>query len=268
MSNVWVIGDGTPAYEIAKLAQNAGHLVFTSFVDEKGNPDELIYEQPRWGFAPFTRRPETNPDVIIEAIIKKSQKLTAWRGYAVELQKKLTDTSMLVSTLSASATEISAWVARTKMVPRQNIIGWATLPPMEHSSAIELLPTQFSNERVLNLAKEFFTSLGKEPVIIKDCVGGVLPRVVASLINNAAYALMEGVASAADIDAAMKLGTNYPYGPLEWADKIGLDQVLGILEALCETYGEDRYRPAPILRQLVYAGHWGERTGCGFYEYP
>ncbi|KAB2855191.1 MAG: 3-hydroxybutyryl-CoA dehydrogenase, partial [Anaerolineae bacterium] len=125
-----------------------------------------------------------------------------------------------------------------------------------------------TSQETIEAAQQFFTRLGKEPVIIRDCVGGVLPRVVASLINNAAYALMEGVASAADIDAAMKLGTNYPYGPLEWADKIGLDQVLGILDGLCEAYGQDRYRPAPILRQMVYAGHLGERTGRGFYEYP
>jgi 3-hydroxybutyryl-CoA dehydrogenase len=87
------------------------------------------------------------------------------------------------------------------------------------------------------------------------------------IINEAAFALMEGVASAEDIDTAMKLGTNYPLGPLEWADRIGLDQVLAVLEGLQAEYGDDRYRPAPLLRQLVRAGHCGQSTGRGFHSY-
>ncbi|MBI4630931.1 MAG: 3-hydroxybutyryl-CoA dehydrogenase, partial [Chloroflexi bacterium] len=91
-----------------------------------------------------------------------------------------------------------------------------------------------------------------EAVTVNDTVGGVLPRVVANVINGAVFAVMEGVASPRDIDQAMKLGTNYPHGPLEWGDKIGLDQVLGIINALHEAHGE-RYRPAPLLVQMAQA---------------
>jgi 3-hydroxybutyryl-CoA dehydrogenase len=104
-------------------------------------------------------------------------------------------------------------------------------------------------------------------MVVPDGPGLVFPRILCMIINEAAFALMEGVASAEDIDTAMKLGTNYPLGPLEWADRIGLDQVLGVLEGLQAEYGEDRYRPAPLLRQLVRAGHLGLSTGRGFYPY-
>ena len=78
---------------------------------------------------------------------------------------------------------------------------------------------------------------------------------------------MEGVATASDIDKAMKLGTNYPYGPLEWADIIGLDTVLGVMSGLFEEWGEDRYRPSPLLRRMVLAGRLGRKSGMGFFEY-
>lgn len=92
-------------------------------------------------------------------------------------------------------------------------------------------------------------------------------RTIACLINEAASAVMEGVATPADIDQAMKLGTNYPHGPLAWADLIGLDTVLGVLTGLFNEFGEDRYRPCPLLRRLVTAGHLGQKSGRGFYHY-
>ncbi|MBZ0321289.1 MAG: 3-hydroxybutyryl-CoA dehydrogenase [Anaerolineae bacterium] len=253
MSNVLVIGDGPLAYEITETSKLNGHGVTPYFTNERG-PD---FSHPYINVEQIVSR---STDLILEAA---KNKINYWYTHGSEYPKILTDIPILTLLYTESATHISNWLRNAP-----NVIGWAALPPFEKAKAVEIMPGLQTNQATLEAAQQFFTSLGKEPVIIKDCVGGVLPRVVASLINNAAYALMEGVASAADIDVAMKLGTNYPYGPLEWADKIGLDQVLGILEGLCEAYGEDRYRPAPNLRQLVYAGHWGERTGRGFYEYP
>jgi 3-hydroxybutyryl-CoA dehydrogenase len=97
--------------------------------------------------------------------------------------------------------------------------------------------------------------------------GGVLERIVCQVINECAFALGEGIGTAADIDAGMVLGLNYPRGPLAWADEIGLDHVLGVLEALCEEYREERYRPAPLLRRLVRARRLGRASGTGFFEY-
>jgi 3-hydroxybutyryl-CoA dehydrogenase len=95
----------------------------------------------------------------------------------------------------------------------------------------------------------------------------VLGRIVCQVINESAFALGEGVGSAADIDTGMVLGLNQPRGPLAWADAIGVDRVLALLEALCDEYREERYRPAPMLRRLVRAGRLGRSTGAGFFEY-
>ncbi|NJN55033.1 MAG: hypothetical protein HC804_09925 [Anaerolineae bacterium] len=116
-------------------------------------------------------------------------------------------------------------------------------------------------------AVAFARQLKQEPVMVADGPGLVRARVVCCLINEAVSALMEGVASAEDIDKAMKLGTNYPYGPLEWADFIGLDTVLGILTGLFKEWGEDRYRPCPLLRHMVAARQLGRKTGQGFFSY-
>ncbi len=97
--------------------------------------------------------------------------------------------------------------------------------------------------------------------------GGVLERILCQVINECAFALGEGVGSARDIDTGMTLGLNYPRGPLAWADEIGLDRVLAVLEGLCDAYREERYRPAPVLRRLVREGRTGRTSGAGFFEY-
>lgn len=116
-------------------------------------------------------------------------------------------------------------------------------------------------------AKSFWQSLEMKPVVVADGPGLVRARTVCCLINEAASALFEGVASAEDIDTAMRLGTNYPHGPFEWADIIGVDTVLGVMNGLFHEWGEDRYRPSPLLRRMVLAGHLGRKSGRGFYDY-
>jgi 3-hydroxybutyryl-CoA dehydrogenase len=114
-------------------------------------------------------------------------------------------------------------------------------------------------------ALSFFEALGKEPIRVGDGPGMVLARVLSMIINEAAVALDDGVASAEDIDTAMKLGVAYPLGPLEWADRLGLDVVYQTVRTLQQDYGDDRYRPAIRLRRLVQAGRLGKKTGRGFF---
>lgn len=117
-------------------------------------------------------------------------------------------------------------------------------------------------------AQQLFTRLGFEVERVEDRVGLVMPRILAMLINEAAFAVMEKVADPADIDRAVKLGVNYPHGLLEWADYIGIDRVLRILDALYQEYGDSRYRACPLLRQYVRAGWKGKEVGRGFLNTP
>ncbi len=172
-------------------------------------------------------------------------------------------TLILTAALGHSTAEAAADIHA-----RHRVVGFAALPPLQKGQAVEVAATPWTEPAALDQAKEFFRSVGLEPAVVPDGPGLVFPRILCLIINEAAFALMEGVASAEDIDTAMKLGTNYPLGPLEWGDRIGLDQILGMLEGLQAEYGEDRYRPAPLLRRLVRAGHLGRSTGRGFYTYP
>ncbi|MEK9162514.1 MAG: 3-hydroxyacyl-CoA dehydrogenase family protein [Chloroflexota bacterium] len=218
MNKVNVVADGALGDEIKLLMEKSGYAIQSDL---------------------------SGVDVIVEAIIAdKDQKRSTLIHAAASAPKAL----ILTSTLNASATEVASWIDQPNRV-----VGWAALPPLEKSKVIEVAnPKGLQDPSGLDRAKVFFESLSREAITVNDTVGGVLPRVVANLINGAVFAVMEGVASPRDIDQAMKLGTNYPHGPLEWGDRIGLDQVLGIMNALYEAHGE-RYRPAPLLVQMVQA---------------
>jgi 3-hydroxybutyryl-CoA dehydrogenase len=115
------------------------------------------------------------------------------------------------------------------------------------------VPARQSGEEAIQQAEAFWRTLELDPVRVQDGVAGVVPRVVCNLVNEAAYALQEGVASAEDIDRAMQLGTNWPRGPLAWGDLIGPQTVVEVIEALGREYGTDVYHPAPLLRQMARA---------------
>jgi 3-hydroxybutyryl-CoA dehydrogenase len=146
-------------------------------------------------------------------------------------------------------------------------VGFHVLPPFAQAGLVELTRSEHSSPAAVARAERFFTALGKHTAWVGDAPGLVLGRIVCQVINESAFALGEGVGSAADIDVGMKLGMNHPRGPLEWADEIGLDHVLTVLEALCEEYREERYRPAPALRRLVLSERLGRDVGAGFFEY-
>ncbi len=256
MSNVLILGDGPLAYEIAALAERSGHNVAAYLVNH-GGPEA----DPIAGLGDFLDAVSGPFDLAVEAFVADiTHKMSAiW-----QIEEMLNARGpLLAATLNASATEVGGW---TNIPDR--IVGWAALPPLEDARVFEMSSGLRSAPESVQRASDFLLSLGKEPVMTEDSVGGVLPRIVANLVNEAAFALTEGIAEPGDIDQAMKLGMNYPHGPLAWGDLIGLDQVAGIISALGEVYGNDRYRLAPALRQLALAGWWGQRTGQGFYAYP
>ncbi len=158
---------------------------------------------------------------------------------------------ILSSSVAVTITEQSRWVRRPS-----RLLGISALPTLLSGKLVEIAPSRQSDRVLVEEARDFFSHLGKEIAVVQDRVGMVMPRILCSLINEAFFALMESVASPQDIDAAMKLGTGYPRGPLEWADRIGVAAVVEVLTAIRDDIGEDRYRIAPLLNQMALSPGW------------
>ena len=146
-------------------------------------------------------------------------------------------------------------------------VGFHALPPFAHAQLVELTRSVDSAGSAADATERFFATLGKHTAWVGDAPGLVLGRIVCQVVNEAAFALGEGVGSGVDIDAGMVNGLSYPRGPLAWADAIGLEHVLSVLDALFEERREERYRAAPALRRLGLSGRLGRQTGEGFFDY-
>ncbi len=172
------------------------------------------------------------------------------------------DVILASNTSSISITRLAGMTARP-----DKIIGMHFMNPVPVMKLVEVVKGIATSEETLNTTLELAKRLGKTTVVSKDSAGFIVNRILAPWINEAVYALMEGIATPGDIDTAMKLGTNVPMGPLELADFIGLDTMLAILEVLHNDLGDPKYRPCPLLRKYVEAGMLGKKKGIGFYKY-
>lgn len=172
------------------------------------------------------------------------------------------DAILASNTSSISITEIAAFTGRP-----EKVIGMHFMNPVPMMKLVEVIRGLVTDDATTQTVMEFSTELGKTPVEVNDFPGFVSNRVLMPMINEAVFALMEGVAEAEAIDTVMKLGMAHPMGPLALADLIGLDTCLSILEVLQRDMGDDRYRPCPLLRKYVAAGWLGRKSGRGFYSY-
>ncbi len=156
---------------------------------------------------------------------------------------------ILTASAATTVAEQTLWVRAP-----ERLIGLGALPSLLRGGLVEIAPSLTAGKEAVDEAHRFFNDLGKEASVVQDSPGMVLPRILCMLVNEASFALGERIARRVDIDTAMKLGTHYPMGPLEWGTRIGLGHVRAVLEGLRREYGEERYRTAPLLARGTLEG--------------
>jgi 3-hydroxybutyryl-CoA dehydrogenase len=169
--------------------------------------------------------------------------------------------------LSSNTSSISITVLGAATKRPDKVLGMHFMNPVPLMTLVELIRGQATSPESMTIATELCTTLGKTPVEAADYPGFIANRILMPMVNEAIYAVMEGVGTPEAVDTVMKLGMNHPMGPLTLADFIGLDVCLAILNVLHDGLGDPKYRPCPLLRRMVAAGHLGRKSGQGFYKY-
>ncbi len=276
---IYVIGAGTMGSGIAQVSALAGyHTTLMDIIPEQLNKakeaiqrsvekllskGQVTTEQAsRIGEIRYEKEMKSIgfADLVIEAVVEDlSLKQDIFRQADGLSQEKAIIAS---NTSSISITRLASVTRRP-----QQVIGMHFMNPVPLMRLVEVIRGLQTSDETLKTILQVCRQMGKEPIEANDSPGFISNRILCPMINEAIFALQEGIGSREAIDSVMKLGMNHPIGPLALADFIGLDVVLAVMEILHRDLGEDKYRPAYLLRKMVAAGHLGRKTGRGFYEY-
>lgn len=243
------------ARAMGKITKSLSRLV------EKGKMTQEAMDSVIGNITPVTDYAAiAGSDLIIEAAVESME-------LKIELFKTLDgiirpETILATNTSSLSITEIASCISHPS-----NLIGMHFFNPAPVMKLVEVIKGQKTSDEVTEAVFSLCKEIGKTPVAVNEAPGFVVNRILIPMVNEAAGILADGVASKEDIDEAMKLGANHPMGPLALADLIGLDVCLAIMEVLHKEFGDDKYRPHPLLRKMVRANLLGRKTGEGFYKY-
>jgi|SRR5690606_20836015 len=237
------------------ISSNLDRQVKKNVISEEDKTNTLKNIKPVAGI----ENTPSDSDLIIEAVYEnKDVKLNIFN----KLNGIIKEESIFASnTSSISITELSVTGRPDRF------IGMHFMNPVPVMKLVEIIRGYSTSDATFNQIKELTLKLDKTPVEVHDYPGFISNRILMPMINEAIFALMEGVASKEDIDAVMKLGMNHPMGPLTLADFIGLDVCLAIMEVLYNGYNDSKYRPCPLLKKMVAAGKLGRKSGEGFYKY-
>jgi len=280
LSKIGVIGAGTMGNGIAQVSAAAGLEVVMVDVSQAaldrglaaigGSLDQLVKKQKlsvddqaavRSRIRGSTQYLDlAAADLVIEAATENPQVKRGIMRQADEIMRP--EAILATNTSSISITALAAATTRA-----DRVVGMHFFNPVPVMALVELIRGLLTSEETHARTAQFIAQIGKTAISVKNFPGFVVNRILCPMINEAIFALQEGVATAADIDQAMKLGCNHPIGPLALADLIGLDTLLSIMEVFQRDYGEPKYRPAPLLREMVAAGLLGRKSGQGFFRY-
>lgn len=280
INNVAIIGAGVMGQGIAQTIAASGMEVVIIEKDtdriehaKKGLSDSIDWEINRWAMTSSEKKAilsritwtdvlkdAKDCELIIEAVDEDYELKTTLFWKLDTLANK--DAIFVSNTSTLSLTKIAETTGRP-----EKVIGMHFLNPVPKVPLVELVKCLHTTNETVNIMKDFAQRIGKTAVEVYEYPGFVTTRAIVPLINEAMYILLEGIATAKDIDTAMKLGYNFQHGPLEMADMMGLDELLAWMDQLWKTLGEPRYRACPILRKLVRERKLGRKSGQGFYQY-
>jgi 3-hydroxybutyryl-CoA dehydrogenase len=279
IKHIYVVGAGTMGNGIAQVAATSGYKVTLMDIIpeqleraqksiaksvEKLHSKEAINEDQKEAALNIATSTSLEgvgeADLVIEAATEElGLKLKIFKD--IDQQAK-PEALLATNTSSISITKIAAVTNRPDQV-----IGMHFMNPVPLMRLVEVIRGLATSDEVTETIMQVCRKMGKEPVEAQDSPGFISNRILCPMINEAIFALQEGIGTAEAIDTVMKLGMNHPMGPLTLCDLIGLDVVLSVMEILQRDLGEDKYRPCPLLRKMVDAGYLGRKTGRGFYNY-
>ena len=280
IKTIGVVGAGTMGSGIAQVAAAAGFRVILRDISDAAldrgfkiierslgklsKKGKLTEEGAKEILGRITKTLElkdmAGSDLVIEAAFEKMDVKKELFGELDNVCRS--DVVLASNTSSLSITEIAAATSRP-----DKVVGMHFFNPVPVLPLVEIVQGLTTSDEAVELAYQLALKLGKSPIKTKDQPGFIVNRILVPYINEAAFAYMEGVGTAEEIDQAMKWGANMPIGPLALLDLVGIDVALDVLEVLYREFGDPKFRPAPILRQRVRAGYLGRKTGKGFFDY-